>query len=259
MTITDGQRRRWRRILMLCGVPVAIAGLVFSTKFFTTEMSANAAITAYDYRAFQESAQQTEPLFWWNFYEEWRAPYNRGVALGMGGELEEARGLLEEALTLHPDPTSVEFCVVLTNYIYVLEKQGDEQRHAGETGAANQFYREALQYIANAPEQCLQEPAEQEPNIQEQLEESVPRIEEKIDEDDDSDDDDQDGDGDGDEQDENEGDGQDDGDGQPEEDENLTEQERELRERQRQSEQERQEQDGYGDEEGDGGGVERPW
>lgn len=259
MTITDGQRRRWRKILMLCAIPVAVGGLVVSTKFFTTEMSANAAITAYDHRAYQESAQQTEPLFWWNFYEQWRAPYNRGVGLGMSGELEESRTLLEEAITLHPDPDSVEFCVVFINYVYVIEKQGDEARHDGDTESANQFYREALQFIENSPQHCLQEPEQNQPDTKAQLEESVPRIEAKIEEDE--------GGGEG-EDDGNEnpddnggGENEDEGGGQNE-DENLTEQERELRERQRQSERDRQEQDGYGDEEDGGGGgqgVDKPW
>lgn len=253
MTITDGQRRRWRRILMLCAIPVAVGGLVVSTKFFTTEMSANAAITAYGHRAFQESAQQTEPLFWWNFYEQWRAPYNRGVALGMSGELEESRELLQESLTLHPDPESSEFCVIYTNLIYVIEKQGDEYRQNGDRENANQYYHEALGLIEQAPPHCMEEPEPNEPNIQEQLTESVPRIEAKIDEDDDggNDDDEDDSNGDGDEDDN--GGGQD-------EEEDLTDQERELRERQRQSERDRQEQDGYGDEDGGGGdGVDKPW
>ncbi|WP_293695214.1 hypothetical protein [uncultured Agrococcus sp.] len=254
MTITDGQRRRWRRILMLCAIPVAIAGLVVSTKFFTTEMSANSAITAYDHRAYQEAADQTEPLFWWNFYEQWRAPYNKGVALGMSGELEESRELLEEALTLHPDPESNEFCVIYTNFVYVVEKQGDEQRETGDRETANQFYYEALDLIEQAPPGCMEEPAEREPNILEQLTESVPRIEAKIEEDDgDGDDNNDDNGGD------NDNDQNDDNGGQNEEDD-LTDQEQELLERQRQSERDRQEQDGYGDDENGGGdGVDKPW
>ncbi|HIY64950.1 MAG TPA: hypothetical protein H9830_01575 [Candidatus Agrococcus pullicola] len=253
MTITDGQRRRWRNILMLCVIPVALVGLAVSTKFFTTEMSANSSITAYDHRAYQEAADQTEPLFWWNFYEQWRAPYNKGVALGMSGELEESRQLLEEALTLHPDPESNEFCVIYTNLVYVIEKQGDEQREIGDRDTANQFYYEALGLIEQAPPGCLEEPAERDPNILEQLTESVPRIEAKIEEDDGGGDDDNDDNGDSNNE-ENDDNG-----GQNEEDD-LTEQEQELLERQRQSERDRQEQDGYGDDENGGGdGVDKPW
>ena len=247
MTITDGQRRRWRRIMMLCGIPVVIAGVLVSTKFIATEVSANASITAYDHRAFGEAAEQTEPLFWWNFYEQWKAPYDKGVALGMAGDHIGALEQLTEALRLHPEPGSAEYCMIYTNIVYVVEKEGDVLREDGDREGANEQYRQALDLIEQAPESCLEEPEQGDPNIDEQLEASVPRIEEKIEEDDSG------------------GDGEDDSDGQDDsengEDENLTEQERQLQEREREAERQRQEQEGYGqDEDGDGGsGVDKPW
>ena len=253
MTLTDSQRRKWRKWLMIGAIPVAVAGTVIAVKFIATEVAANAAVTAYEHRAYQESATQTEPLFWWNFYEEWKAPYDKGTALGMAGQFDEARALLEEALTLHEDQASVDYCINFINIVYVIEKQGDELREAGDKQAANELYREALAMIEQAPEGCMADPAEGEPNTKAQLEESVPRIEAKIDEDDGSSDgesDDQGGEGD---QDDNGGDG--------DEGEEKTEQEKELEERQREAEEQRQNQDGYGgDEDGDGGdGVDKPW
>lgn len=254
MTITDGQRRRWRRVLMLCGIPLVVAGTVVSVKFFATEISADAAITAYDHRAFRESAEQTEPLFWWNFYEKWKAPYDKGVALGMAGDFEGSLEQLGEALRLHPEPGSPEFCMIYTNIVYVVEKQGDAFRHDGDRSSANEVYRQALQLIEEAPEGCFVDPEPRDPNTKEQLEQSVPRIEEKIDEDD----------GGGDGQEGGEGDDGGDGDEQQQDgDDGLTEQERQLQEREREAERQRQEQQGYGqegDEDGNGGsGVDKPW
>lgn len=256
MTITDGQRRRWRKWMMIGAIPVAIAGTVLAVKFVATELSANATITAYDHRAYQESAEQTEPLFWWNFYEQWKAPYDKGTALAMSGSFDEARALLEEALTLHDDPESVEYCINYINIVYVVEKQGDELREAGDRENANKLYYEALDLIEQAPPGCLEEPAEREPNTKQQLEESTPRIEAKIDEDD--------GGGDGESDDDSQGDQDPDGNGgegdDSDQDGDLTEQEKQLQEREREAEEQRQNQDGYGDEDGGGGnGVDKPW
>lgn len=256
MTITDGQRRRWRKWMMIGAIPVAIAGTVLAVKFVATELSANATITAYDHRAYQESAEQTEPLFWWNFYEQWKAPYDKGTALAMSGSFDEARALLEEALTLHDDPESVEYCINYINIVYVVEKQGDELREAGDRENANKLYYEALDLIEQAPPGCLEEPAEHEPNTKQQLEESTPRIEAKIDEDD--------GGGDGESDDDSQGDQDPDGNGgegdDSDQDGDLTEQEKQLQEREREAEEQRQNQDGYGDEDGGGGnGVDKPW
>ncbi|MGO1391900.1 tetratricopeptide repeat protein [Agrococcus casei] len=252
MTLTDGQRRRWRKWLMIGAIPVAVAGTVLSVKFFATELSADATVTAYDHRAYQEAAEQTEPLFWWNFYEQWKAPYDKGTALAMSGQFEDARALLEEALTLHDDPESVEYCINYINIVYVIEKQGDELREAGDREAANELYREALGLIEQAPPGCMEEPAEREPNTKQQLEESVPRIEAKIEEDD--------GGGDGESEEQNGEEEPEDGDGGDGDEENMSEQEKELQEREREAEEQRQNQDGYdGDEEGDGGGVDKPW
>lgn len=257
MTITDGQRRRWRKWMMIGAIPVAIAGTVLAVKFVATELSANATITAYDHRAYQESAEQTEPLFWWNFYEQWKAPYDKGTALAMSGSFDEARALLEEALTLHDDPESVEYCINYINIVYVVEKQGDELREAGDRENANKLYYEALDLIEQAPPGCLEEPAEREPNTKQQLEESTPRIEAKIDEDDG-------GGGDGESDDDSQGDQDPDGNGgegdDSDQDGDLTEQEKQLQEREREAEEQRQNQDGYGDEDGGGGnGVDKPW
>ena len=251
MTLTDGQRRRWRKWLMIGAIPVAVAGTVLAVKFFATELSADAAVTAYDHRAYQEAAEQTEPLFWWNFYEQWKAPYDKGTALAMSGQYEDARALLEEALTLHDDQESVEYCINYINIIYVIEKHGDELRESGDREGANALYNEALALIEQAPPGCLEEPGEREPNTKEQLEESVPRIEAKIEEDGGGDDEEQDG------EDQSDGEGEE---GEEGEDENMTEQEKQLQEREREAEEQRQNQDGYdGEEDGDGGGVDKPW
>lgn len=253
MTLTDGQRRRWRKWLMIGAIPVAVAGTVLSVKFIATEVAANATVTAYNHRAYQESADQTQPLFWWNFYEEWKAPYDKGTAMGMAGQYDEARVLLEEALALHADQESVEFCINYINIVYVIEKHGDELREGGDQQAANEKYREALDLIEQAPEGCMQEPEDGDPNTKAQLEESVPRIEAKIEEDD--------GGGDGESDDQGGDEGEDDGGGDGDENDGQTEQEKELEEREREAEEQRQNQDGYGgDEDGDGGdGVDKPW
>lgn len=251
--MTDERRRKLRRILMLACAPVALAAVLVGSKLISVNLAASAEQTAFQRRAWAEAQQHAGVPFIpfdWNVIEPWKALFNRGVALGMGGRLPEARDDLERSLTLQGQPGSNEFCVVLTSLIYVVEKQGDEARDASDQQAANGFYREALALIEEAPEGCIQPPEDpDDADTQAQLEASQPRIEEKIVEDD------SDGGGGGDG--ESESETESDPNTPPTQQEQLEESNQEAQEQQQaQEEYYEQQQDG---EEGGGGGVEHPW
>ncbi|MFC7432727.1 MULTISPECIES: hypothetical protein [unclassified Agrococcus] len=252
--MTDAGRRRLRRILMLALVPVAIAGLVVAGKLISVNAFADASQNAYERRAFQEAEAQARGLLWWNVLEPWKAPFDVGVALAMQGspeQLEQARALLEESLALHGAEGSNEACIILTNIVYVVEKQGDQAREADDAQTANGLYQEALDVIAAAPEGCFAEPTSIQADTGEQLEQSVPRIEEKIE--------DESGGG-GDESEEpSEGEeSEEPSEGGAEEPQTQQEQ---LEEQNQQAQEQQQQQDEYADQQGEGGsgGVERPW
>jgi len=248
--MTDDARRRLRMILMLVLVPVAIAGLVLAGKLVSVNAFAGASQSAYERRAYQETEVQARGLQWWNFLEPWKASYDVAVGLAMQGspeQLAEARILLEEAMTLNGREGSNEYCVIVTGLVYVVEKQGDQAREADDTQTANGLYEEALGIIEAAPDGCFAEPTPIQADTGEQLEQSVPRIEEKI----------EDESGGGDESEEEPESGESEG----EPDEPQTQQEQ-LDEQNQQAQEQQQQQEEYydnqGDEPGDGG-VDRPW
>lgn len=255
--MTDKTRRKVRHIVMWGFVPFALVGAVVATKLVSVNAFSSAAVSAFDRRSWSESEQQARGLEWWNWIEPWKAPFDIAVALGMRGEpadLEQARALLEHALELQGDPESNEYCIIITNIVYVVEKQGDLAREADDVQTANALYTEALAIIEEAPEGCFEPPQTGEANTQEQLEASVPRIEDKIE--------DQSGDGEGEGEDENEGEGEDENEGENEgENEEPQTPEEQLEEQNEQAAEDQQEQEDANDQEGDpsGGGVDQPW
>lgn len=263
--MTDDRRRRLRRILMWGFVPFALAGAVVSTKLVSVNAFSDAAVSAFDRRSWNEAEQQARGLEWWNWIETWKAPFDIAVAMGMRGEegdLEEARALLEHALELQGDPESNDYCIILTNIVYVVEKQGDAAREADDTETANGLYEEALGIIDEAPEGCFEEPQQGEANTQEQLEASVPRIEDKIEEEsgggEDGEEDESDG---GEDGEESEGD---ESEGEESEDESGGSQEDQLEEQNQDAQGDQQAENEYYDqqeegEDGEGGGVDQPW
>lgn len=246
-----------RIILMLVLAPITIAGLVLAAKLVSVNAFADASQSAFERRAYQEAEAQAHGLEWWNFLEPWKAPYAVGVALGMQGsqeQLVDARGRLEEALSLNGEEGSNEYCVILVSIVYVVEKQGDQAREADVVDIANGLYQEALGLIEAAPEGCFVEPTVLQADTGEQLEQAVPRIEEKIEES-----------GGGGEESEEESEGgeseepEDPSDGTPEEPQTQQEQ---LDEQNQEAQEQQQQQDEYLQQEGEepgGGGVEQPW
>lgn len=254
--MTDDSRRRLRRILMLVLVPFTIAGLVLAGKLVSVNAFADASANAFERRAFQEAELQARGLLWWNVLEPWKGPYAVGVALGMQGgpeQLVEARTQLEEALELQGVEGSNEHCIILTSIVYVVEKQGDAAREADDVQTANGLYQEALGIIEAAPEGCFAEPTSLQADTGEQLEKSVPRIEEKIE----------------DSSGEDGEDGEDGGEGEESEDPSEGEsqepqtQQEQLEEQNQQAQEQQQQQDEYNDQQGEepggGGGVDQPW
>lgn len=249
---TDGARRRLRLILMLVLAPITIAGLVLASKLVSVNAFADASQNAFERRAYQEAELQARGLQWWNVLEPWKAPYDVGVALAMQGsgeQLEQARALLEESLELNGEEGSNEYCIILVSIVYVVEKQGDQAREADDTQTANGLYQEALGIIDAAPDGCFADPTIIQADTGEQLEQAVPRIEEKIE--------DESGGG---EDSESEGGESEESEEQSEGEQPQTQQEQ-LEEQNQQAQEQQQQQDEYNEQQGEpgSGGVEQPW
>ncbi|WP_306233632.1 hypothetical protein [Agrococcus beijingensis] len=243
-TLTDRQRRTLRWWLMLGLIPVALAAIVLATKLIGVSALSQTAADRFEARAYGQAAEAARGLELWNWVEPWKAPFGLGVSLTMADALEEGRAKLEESLELHGEPETAiemnEHCVIVASLVTNIEKQGDVAREAQDTQTANGLYNEALALIDATPEGCHDEPREGEADTAEQFEAAVPRIEEKI-EDEQS----QDGEG--------EGEGESDGEQSPQE---------QLEEQNQDAQTEQQQQDQYdqdGDQPGGGPAVENPW
>lgn len=258
LVITDSMMRKVRIVAFIVFAVIALPLIALSVKYISANALADNAQTAYQRRAWSEAEMHARGLGWWNFFEEWKAHYNLGVALGMGGDYEGALTELETALELIPEDQVNNQCVIVTNIVYLHEMQGDDAVEAGDQQTANDFYYEALDLIESAPEGCFEPPAEGEANTEEQLTEAVPRIEAKIVEDDSSGGDESDGEG-GDGEGESEGEGGEDG----EQEQPMTPEEQ-LQEQNEQAQEQQQQQEQYeqgGGDEGDPNAppVDQPW
>ncbi|WP_194421132.1 hypothetical protein [Microbacterium abyssi] len=236
------RRRSIRRWVVIGTLPITLAALLFVGKLLSMYGFAHQAISTYvvgDYSGSTTAAQGQEFLNW---FEPFKAPYNVGTSLAGAEELVAARGELSEALTL---ASGLEVCAVRVNLALVIERQGDAALSDGDGPGAAELYGEALRVTAETPEECNSEDADQQspdPNrdmsdtlddIKDRLQEKQQQSEQNQQQNPDS----------GEEGEEQPQPGQDDLD--------------ELQEKLEQGAEERQE--NQGDDEGPGGGTDKPW
>ena len=155
---TNRRRRSIRRWVLIGTLPLTLAALLFVGKLLSMYGFAHQTISTYvvgDYAGSASAAQGQEFLNW---FEPYKAPYNVGTALAGAEELDAARSKLEEALPL---ASGLEVCAVRTNLALVIERQGDAARADGDGPGSAQFYGEALRITAETPEDCHSDEADQ--------------------------------------------------------------------------------------------------
>lgn len=243
------RRRSIRRWLLIALVPLSVAGLVLVVKLLSMYAFAHQSISAFHSAAFAESENAARGQDVWNWLEQFKAPYNIGTALGGGDHLPEARAELERALSL---ASGLDECYVRINLSLVIERMGDAALAEGQGAEAAALYGEALRITVETPEECHSEQAQNQspdPNrdMSETLEDNQQRQQEKQQSsqsrDDENDDESEGGGGQSENENEQEGPSQ----GALDQLEDLL----------NQGAQEREEQ--LGDDDGSGGGTDRPW
>jgi len=175
------RRRLIRRWVMISTLPLTLAALLFVGKLLSMYAFAHQSITAYvvdDYAGSTAAAEGQEFLNW---FEPYKAPYNVGTALAGAEDLDGARVKLEEALPL---AHGLEVCAVRVNLAIVIERQGDAAVDAGDGPGGAELYGEALKITAETPEECNSEEADsQSPDpdrsMSETLDELGDRLQEK--------------------------------------------------------------------------------
>ncbi|WP_203136873.1 hypothetical protein [Microbacterium sp. JZ31] len=172
------RRARLRRILLWIAVPLAVLALLVPVKIASMYAFAHRAITSHvvgDFAGAIAAAQGQEIA---NGFEPYKAPYNAGVGLASAGDLAGGRAKFEEALPLAP---GLEACAVHINLGITIERMGDRARQDGDPVTAERLYGEALTVVAETPEECRSEQAdEQSPDPQRSSRESIDGIEERL-------------------------------------------------------------------------------
>ncbi|WP_226533832.1 hypothetical protein [Microbacterium paraoxydans] len=155
---SNRRRRRVRRWVAIGTLPLTLAALFFVGKLLSMYAFAHQAITAYVVDDFAGSEAAARGQDFLNWFEPYKAPFNIGTALGAAEQLPQARAELEEALSL---ATGLEVCGVRINLALVVERMGDAARADGDGVTATQLYGEALTIIAETPEECHSEGAQE--------------------------------------------------------------------------------------------------
>ncbi|MFD5224097.1 hypothetical protein ACFWHT_00610 [Microbacterium sp. NPDC058342] len=151
------RRRSIRRWIAIGTLPLTLAALLFAGKLLSMYAFAHQSITAFVTGAYAESEMAARGQDWLNWFEQFTAPYNIGTALAGAEKLPEARVELERALPL---AAGLEVCYVRINLSLVVERQGDAALVDGDAAKAAELYGEALQITVETPEECNSDDAQ---------------------------------------------------------------------------------------------------
>lgn len=149
MSVTS--RRRIRRWIFWCTLPVTLAALLLVGKIASMYAFAHHSVSAYVVGDHAGSTQAAQGQQFWNWFEPHLAPFNEGVGLGASGKLPQAEAKFEEALSL---ASGMEVCDIRVNLALVLEWQGDAATSAREPARAAEFYARAMTVTVETPEEC---------------------------------------------------------------------------------------------------------
>ena len=239
---SNRRRRSIRRWVAIATLPLTLAALVFVGKTLSMYAFAHQAITSYivgDYSGATAAAQGQSFINW---FEPFKAPYNVGTALAGAEDLEGARMKLEEALPL---AHGFEVCAVRVNLAIVIERQGDAAVAAGDGAGAAELYGEGLLVTAETPEECNGEQADsQSPDPDRSMGDALEDLEDRLQEKQ--------------QQSQQDPPPPDDNQEQPQPSEPDQDKLDQLQEKLEQGAEER-EQNQQGDEDGPGGGTDKPW
>ena len=97
-----------------------------------------------------KAAERLHPL---NLVERWRAPFVEGTGKSVSGDLAGGRADLETALERTKDPQ--DDCTVRTNLVITISQQADAAKEAGDEDKEKSLAEEALKLIEEGPEGCL--------------------------------------------------------------------------------------------------------
>lgn len=147
-----------RRRLVVWSLPAVVVLLLVAVKLLTMVSLGNEARAAYDEGALTRVEQAASRLGILNLIERHKAPFARGDALVLAGDLDGARGAFEEALGVAPQG-GVEACQIRVNLVLTLERLGDAALASAGLDAAKPYYDRVQVVVGDAPRGCFQPPS----------------------------------------------------------------------------------------------------
>lgn len=176
------RRRRARKWIGICAILPLLVAAILVVKLLSMYAFAHQSVRAFVANDFEGTVAAAEWQGVINWFEPYKAHYNRGTGLAELGELDKARADFEEAVTL---VSGIEVCAVRYNFATVVERQGDRATGADEIDKGQDLYREALEILSAAPKECGTPAADasspdQQRSMRESLDELALRIMEKI-------------------------------------------------------------------------------
>ena len=243
-------RLRRRRRLIWASVLPAIILVVLAIRFLTLPVYIGSAQDAHSTDDGKGMVSAADKLHILNIVERWRAPFVEGTGKSVSGDLEGGRTDLELALERTDDPQ--DDCTVRTNLVLTISEQATKAEKDGDDKAKKSFADEGLKLIEEGPEGCLDgqddgnggDAGRKQQEAKEQLEEQAGKAEEGKGDDDKDKDPDKDSDG---------------GSGGSGGEQDPKQKELEERNKQGQSESEDRKRQKEADNEGNPGGVDKPW
>lgn len=177
------KRKRIRKWIALCSIPLVIAATVVSGKILSMYMFAHFTVTAHVSGDAEGTIRNAEWLAPMNWFEPFIATYDLGTGLAAGVKLEDARARLEAALPLAEG--SLQECAVRMNLTLVIEAQGDVQKEADDTDGARSYWLNALDVLEKQPDTCNTPQADEaspdkDRSMQQTIETTDARIREKL-------------------------------------------------------------------------------
>ena len=146
------QARRW---IGVASIPVVLLALALVGKWLSMYVFAQGAVAAHVQENGPAGIEKSEKLEPFNWFETWKAPFDKGVGLADADRLTDARTSFEEALGL---ASGLDVCPVRTNLGLVIERMGDQAR-AADPDWAKQLYNEALSNTLETPAECRSDEA----------------------------------------------------------------------------------------------------
>lgn len=148
-----------RRRLITWSIPVVAVVLVIAVKLLVMTAASQRALEGFHANNADAVHQAADTMSVVNVIEAHKAPFARGDAWVLAGDLERARASFEEALALAP-ADSVDSCQVRVNLALALEKLGDAAKAAGDEATARAHWQRVVEVTAAAPPGCFQPPAD---------------------------------------------------------------------------------------------------